>query len=212
MKPVLFIVFISLLMSCQDKDATRLITPPDISKYACRDKECVYYRVEHLYPIQQPTSNSCWATVLTMLLSWKENKHLDIEQVANRFGRKYSDLLAQSETKGIEINDEIELYKKADLEIMRQLNPSIDGWESYLKEFGPLSVTLDANPPYGGTIHAVLVTGIYGRIDAQNTDISYIDPLDGKEHLINFMDFLKMYEAKFSVDWKIQVICNKSKQ
>jgi hypothetical protein len=141
-----------------------------------------------------------------MLLSWKEHKKLKIEEVVKRFGNKFQSLYNNSESIGIAIEDEFQLYERAGLKIMQQLSLSIEGWEYYLRECGPLSVTIDANPPYGGTIHAILVTGIYGRRDASNTMLSYIDPLDGKEHLIDFKKFIQMYEAKYSVDWLIQVI------
>ncbi|HEV7333152.1 MAG TPA: papain-like cysteine protease family protein [Flavisolibacter sp.] len=190
-----------------------VLTPPPKDSFDCRENECVYYRVkDSLFPLKQPTRNSCWATVLTMLLSWKEAKELTIEEVVKRFGGKYEQLYKDSETKGIAIDDEIALYEQAGLGIMRQLNPSIDGWAYYLEEYGPLSVTIDARPPYGGTIHAILVTGIYGKKDGSKTKISYIDPLTGKEQLQDFMGFMKMYEAKYSVDWKIQIIHNEKIQ
>ena len=201
-------VLLSLSMivnSCHDSGT--LIKPPQKTNYPCADN-CVYYRVENLYPLKQPTQNSCWATVLTMLLSWKENKKLEIEDVMGRYGAKYTNLYDKSDEIGIGVDDEMALYKQAGLTIMQQLNPSIEGWESYLKEYGPLSVTLDANPPFGGTVHAVLITGIFGTVDGKHTDISYIDPLDGNEHIMKFMDFLKMYEAKYSVDWQIQIVGN----
>ena len=100
------------------------------------------------------------------------------------------------------------MYKQADLTIIQQLNPSIEGRESYLKKHDPLSVALDANQPFGGKVHAVLITCIFGAVDGMHTDISYIDPLDGNEQIIKFTDFLKMYEAKYSVDWQIQIVGN----
>jgi len=36
------------------------------------------------------------------------------------------------------MNDEISLYKKAGLEIMQQLSPSIDGWKYFLQQYAPL--------------------------------------------------------------------------
>lgn len=200
---------IGLLAGCRffSGEASVLIVPPAIDSFHCKDNDCVYYRVDKpLFPIRQPTAYSCWATVLTMLLSWQEGKLLDINATMGRFGRKYQDLLRQSDQQGIQLKDELTLYKIAHIDIMQQLNPSIDGWAAYLKDYGPLSVTIEANPPFGGTVHAILVTGIYGRKDASHTLISYIDPLDGREHLIDFMQFIPMYEGKYSVDWLIQVI------
>ncbi len=69
-----------------------------------------------------------------------------------------------------------------------------------------MSITIDANPPFGGTIHSITLLGIYGENTGLNTNIVYADPADGRLHDINFLDFMKMYEAKRAVDWPIQII------
>jgi hypothetical protein len=194
-----------------DVKDTRTFQVPAIDTLDCGTNRCVYYHVGgNLYPRQQPTKYSCWATTLAMLTSWREKKNLSIEEVLAPYDAKYRALFAQSDKTGIGVRDEISLYEQANLEILQQLNPSIDGWEFNLREYGPLFVTIDARPPYGGTIHAILITGIYGRIDGHQTRISYIDPLDGLEREIDFMSFMRMYEAKYSVDWQIQIVhCKK---
>lgn len=141
-----------------------------------------------------------------MVESWKVQKPLDVKKTISRYGEKYADLYTQSKSHGISVKDEIELYDLANLEIMRQLNPSINGWAEFLRDFGPLSITIDSRPPDGGTIHALLLVGIRGSIDGQHTDVYYIDPLDGKLHVVPFIEFLAKYEAHFAVDWPIQVI------
>lgn len=217
MKNKLFIVLVVIgvgalllyILTANKHQADNGLLPslPSKDSFQCKTGECVYYHVDSpLYAIKQPTENSCWATTLTMIISWKEKKSLPIANVMKRFGPKYVQLFDQSKTIGIELKDELELYKTAGIEVERQLNPSIEGWSDYLKEFGPLAVTIDARPPYGGTVHSILVTGIFGRKDAKKTSISFIDPKTGKEQLMDFMAFIKMYEAKYSVDWQIQII------
>lgn len=186
------------------------ITIPDKDSFNCTAGPCVWYHVDcSQYSIKQPTKYSCWATALAMLTSWKEKKQVAPRELLQRFDPRYLRIFDSAEITGITLENEISLYQSAGMDIMKQLNPSIKGWEEFLKEFGPLSVTIDASPPYGGTIHALLITGIFGRTDATNTKISYIDPLDGNEHLVDFSAFIKMYEAKYSVDWEIQIIHNK---
>lgn len=174
---------------------------------ACSEPRCVSAGVPgKIFPVKQAHPYSCWAAVLTMICSWKEQTALDVEKTMSRYGDKYAALYHQSRIHGISVEDEIELYGLANLEIMRQLNPSIDGWAQFINDYGPLSITIDSRPPEGGTIHALLLVGIRGTIDGQHTDVYYIDPLDGELHVVSFMEFLKKYEAHFAVDWPIQVI------
>ncbi|MGC4038711.1 MAG: papain-like cysteine protease family protein [Chitinophagaceae bacterium] len=182
-------------------------SPITLAISRCDSAGCVSAGVKgSLYGLQQPTANSCWATVLTMLFSWKEQRRENTDSLLKRFGNKFVQLYRQSATRGIGISDEIELYQKAGLTIMRQLDPSIEGWAEFIRNFGPLSLTVDASPPFGGTVHAILIVGIRGKTDGSNTTLYYIDPQDGELHTTPFMTFLKMYEAKFAVDWPIQII------
>jgi Papain-like cysteine protease AvrRpt2 len=126
---------------------------------------CVSYAVPgYLYPMQQRHEFDCWATVLTMLESWKDQHSHSTEEIMRSFGTYYLNLYNKSSTQGIGIEDEVRLYQLAGLEIERQLDPSIKGWQAYLADFGPLSITIDARPPYGGTVHALLIVGIQGSI------------------------------------------------
>ncbi len=201
MRFTIFVIFL-LIVGCQNPEIS-------ISIPSCTlpNDSCVSDAVKgFVYPLKQKHQFACWATVLTMMESWKEQQLLTPQMVLQRYGDKFKKLYDRSDTAGILIQDEIELYKKAGIEIERQLDPSIEGWSEFIRDFGPLSITIDANPPYGGTVHALLIVGIYGAIDGQKTTIIYIDPSDGKIHSSPFMNFLKMYEAKFAVDWPVQII------
>lgn len=200
-KYVLMIYLIGMT-GCKEESIT-------ISVAECKplSDTCVSYAIPgKVYPMKQPYPYACWATVLAMLYSWKQQQYQEIETVLQPFGANYVDLYRQSTKMGISIRDEIALYEKAGLKIERQLNPSIQGWRDYLADYGPLSLTIDARPPFGGTIHALLLLAIQGNVNGTNTTIIYIDPADGLVHEKPFMDFLKMYEAKMSIDWPIQII------
>jgi hypothetical protein len=73
-----------------DSNNAGLIKPPIIDSFNCHGNNCVFYRVDRkLFPIKQPTEFSCWAAALTMLLSWKEGRFLNIDQTVSKFGSKY---------------------------------------------------------------------------------------------------------------------------
>jgi Papain-like cysteine protease AvrRpt2 len=85
------------------------------------------------------------------------------------------------------------------------LNPTIGAWGNVLKQHGPLSITVDADPGKG-YIHALVVIGFDGDGTAKNTIVSYIDPDGGKKRDVKFEDFLKLYEG--SARWPLQIIHN----
>jgi hypothetical protein len=118
----------------------------------------------------------------------------------------YLKLFEESNKKGITFDQELTLYNKLGLQVERQLNPTIKGWAEYLQNHGPLSITVDATPPYGGTIHAIVLLAIFGEDSGLETKVIYADPADGKLYEKDFLEFLKMYEAKLSVDWPLQIV------
>lgn len=138
------------------------------------------------------------------MVSWKKQAFIAEKEVLAPYP-KYLEIFKNGSTTGIRINEEIALYDTLDLKIERQLNPTIKGWCEMIEAYGPLSITIDARPPFG-TMHAILMLGIYGADTGLNTTVVYADPATGKIHNQNFLDFLKMYESKYSVDWPIQII------
>lgn len=171
----------------------------------CQRDRCVSAAVGGtFYSRKQPTAYCCWATALAMLYSWKKQQPLREKAVLEDYP-EYVHLFDSGATKGITVTQEIQLYTRLGLSIERQLNPTIKGWAEYITEHGPLSIIIVANPPFG-TVHAIILVGIYGADSGLNTRVVYADPADGKMHDIDFLDFMKMYEAKYSVDWPIQII------
>lgn len=171
----------------------------------CKTEKCISSGIKgNFFIIKQPSSNSCWATVLCMMFSWRNQKFTSEKMLLSSYPR-YLNLFKYGATMGIRIDEEIVLYDTLGLEIERQLNPSIKGWSEMIDSYGPLSITIDARPPFG-TIHAILMLGIYGADSGLDTRVVYADPAIGKINDENFLVFLKMYESKYSVDWPIQII------
>ncbi|HMI03980.1 MAG TPA: papain-like cysteine protease family protein [Pedobacter sp.] len=154
-------------------------------------------------PIKQPKKWACWATALTMLYSWKNQLSISIQDVINLYGEPYKTTFADSATRGISASEEENLYQAAALTVIKGLNPGIPAWYDLLEKYGPLSITVDADPPTG-TIHALVITGMKGDGTPANTNVTYIDPADGLSHTIKFTTFLTLYEG--SASWPLQII------
>lgn len=139
-----------------------------------------------------------------MMYSWKEGKLVSEEEILAPYS-EYLEIYNNADKTGITFIQETALYHKLGLETEKQLNPTIKGWREMIENYGPLSITIDAKPPFG-TIHAILILAMYGNENGLDTKVTYADPSDGKIHEINFLIFLKMYESKYSVGWPIQII------
>jgi len=152
--------------------------------------------------LKQPKSMDCWATAFAILFSWKRlDNSSSIKDILGNFGEPYVTLYQTNA--GISPSDEEKLYQEAGLMVIKGQNPEIGYWYELLKKHGPLSITVDANPPKN-YIHALVINGIRGEGSASNTTITYVDPADGIEHNESFTNFLKLYEG--SATWPLQII------
>ena len=154
--------------------------------------------------LKQIHANSCWASALAMMYSWQKGKHVAEEEILKSYPY-YLKLYKETDKRGLTFDEEIILYQQLGIETERQLNPTIKGWAEMICDYGPLSITIDARPPFG-TIHAILLLAIYGNESGLDTKVVYADPADGQLHTVDFLVFLKMYESKYAVDWPLQII------
>lgn len=152
-------------------------------------------------PIKQFLEKSCWAVSTNMLYNWKYNLNIQVRDMVKLAGAKYLAIFDNNDT-GIYPEDEINFYKYFGLEVIYGQNPSIEGWASYLKKYGPLSITVKNTLG----IHAIVMTGIVGDGSDSGTNVMYIDPSNGISDTFTFKDFLVLYENKDSVAWPVQII------
>jgi hypothetical protein len=157
--------------------------------------------IEDVFAVKQPTSMSCWAAAYTMLFSWKAKSSYTIESALRQVDEKYLTLF--NDDRGIEADIEAEFYTDANMKVIPQFNPSIQGWYELLKDHGPLSITVDSSPPQL-TYHALVIIGLEGDGNPSRTIVKYIDPGDGNKHELIFSDFINLYEG--SSTWPNQII------
>jgi len=198
-------VLTATILACNSNEKKTPTTDSLKSMQSADASEAIAASFDHfevVRPLKQPKSMDCWATALTILYSWKNNDNtIKIEDVVRKYGNNYV-ILFQTNA-GIRPAEEKELYRMAKLTVIQGANPTIATWYNLLKNHGPLSITVDADPPYG-TIHALVVNGIKGDGSAEKTFIDYVDPADGKQYNLKFSDFIKLYEGAAS--WPLQII------
>ena len=153
--------------------------------------------------IAQPTPNTCWAAVFTMMYSWKNNQSFAIRDAVGSAGGRYRDMFDRDI--GLDSATAKTLYKDAGLESLESFNPTIDGWLSLLKKYGPLYVDVGYNVANAGT-HAIIVTALAGDGTPSNTSITYVDPWVGSMVTLSFNDFLTKYEARSAVQWPYTIV------
>ncbi len=115
---------------------------------------------------EQPTGDSCWATSLAMIISYKTSASYGPEQVAQAAGWS----IYQSDNAGWQpIWDVASTFQ---LNSAASACMNVDGWAQLLQN-GPLWLCVNN----GG--HAVVLIGMQGDGTAENTKFLVNDPLVG---------------------------------
>jgi len=148
-------------------------------------------------PLQQPSPMTCWATVIAMMTSWKRQQSIAPRDSIAAAGQEFLQKFDAGQP--LDSASAGRLYQALGLVAMQSLNPSIDGWDQYLRLYGPLYV--DIGYPQVSTTHAVIVTGISGDGTPDGTTITYVDPALGSVVNRKFSDFLANYETPAAVNW-----------
>jgi GH24 family phage-related lysozyme (muramidase) len=165
--------------------------------------DAVNYSIPGILPvIAQPTPMTCWAAVITMMWSWKNNRSMGIRDALSEIGPAY--VARFDNGQGLDGTTARTLYNDARLEVIEGLNPTIEGWESSLKKYGPLYV--DVGNTGSMNTHAVIVTGISGDGTPAGTRITYVNPAGGQTETKVFSDFLKKYETPGAVQWPYPIV------
>jgi GH24 family phage-related lysozyme (muramidase) len=149
-----------------------------------------------LEPLAQPTPRTCWATVITMMYGWRHQQHVDAPTVLATAGPQYVQMYRNDQT--LDARGAALLYQALGLVTITSFNPTIDGWDSLLRKYGPLYV--DVGYGTSTTTHAIIVTGISGDGSARGTSITYVDPVGGKTIVRKFSELLSEYEAPGAVN------------
>lgn len=138
-------------------------------------------------PLVQPTAMACWATAATMLISWRDQASYPITTVCDMAGSQYRSYFDHDT--GLSRDDKPAFLQRLGLQEEPPASYTIDAYRDMLRTYGPLWVTADVGSPGHVSIHARVLTGIYGDGSADNTFVWLVDPADGQRHSETFAHF-----------------------
>jgi outer membrane protein OmpA-like peptidoglycan-associated protein/peptidoglycan hydrolase-like protein with peptidoglycan-binding domain len=147
-----------------------------------------------LVPLAQPSGKTCWATVTTMMLSWRDQVSYTIPGALEKAGSAYVTKFKNDQ--GLATADKPAFLAAAGLAYQLPQSLTAAGWEALLRRYGPLWVTTDEKPGAGFSIHARIMTGIHGDGTPAGTSIDIIDPSGGKAYKENFGTFVTKFESE----------------
>ncbi len=143
-------------------------------------------------PLKQSKSNTCWATVFKMLYSYKTKEtNITIENLLKKYGGLYLDIYTANQ--GISQKDELELFEKAKITVLKSLTPSVEEWNKLLKDNGPLIVTV-CSKKNSDIVHKILMTSMKGDGTPNSTKVGLIDPTFGEYQEKSISEFIELYE------------------
>ena len=143
-------------------------------------KRSIDFVVEgRLRPLKQPSTNTCWATVATILFSWKNDAEPDIEDVMTAAGQKFLDLFNAND--GLKSTDKPQFLQALGLVAEPPMSFSVQGFERLLRAHGPLWITDDEDLSEDFSVHARVLIGLRGDGTPDNTDAIFFDPDPGPD-------------------------------
>jgi papain like cysteine protease AvrRpt2 len=142
--------------------------------------------------LKQPTSMTCWATVATMLYSWKNNRSDSIPSTLGKIGSTYLELFKRNQ--GLSSSDKAGFLFSMGLKAEAPQNYTAEGWAALIRQHGPLWVTTNEGTQKSFSIHARVMSAIFGDGSASGTSVIVYDPADGQVHTETFGIFARKFE------------------
>jgi hypothetical protein len=149
-----------------------------------------------VFELTQPQgTDTCWATVATMMMSWKAQKQKPVVEVMQQAGPTFEQLFAEG--KGLPPAEKASFISKLGLVVDEEAAASHD-YDFYLdrmKAYGPLWITFDISDT-SLALHARMLYGMSGSVTTDRSGIlmKVVDPNDGSRHDIPFGDFVQQFE------------------
>jgi len=146
-------------------------------------------------PMQQPSTNTCWATVATMMVSWKDQQNHTIEQVMTKADSNYLQRFQQN--KLLDLVNQLPGFLNA-LNMIGEppQNPQISTYLNLLQSAGPIWLWTSEISSTPNIMHARILTGMSGDGTDTSTILDLIDPGDGQNHNETFDQFITKFEAE----------------
>jgi hypothetical protein len=144
--------------------------------------------------LAQPTNMVCWATVYTMMYSWRRQESVPIRDAVALVGANYARMFDRNE--GLPPSDFVPFLRAARMSHEPMINLTIEAWEQKLRCHGLLWVGT-MNTDYSGR-HSRIIAGMSGDGRPEGTTMKILDPDGGRRYDETFTVFLRKYETAFT--------------
>lgn len=145
--------------------------------------------------LKQENSMACWATVATMMVSWKEGRQMTVLEVLQKAGAQYVTKFQNG--LGLLSSEKEAFIGALGMEGEAPASYPPQQYIDWVNTYGPLWITTDSSEAEGQfSPHARVVTRMTGTgsPDGSGTSIVFIDPATGTEQTETFSTFLAAYE------------------
>jgi Papain-like cysteine protease AvrRpt2 len=145
----------------------------------------------NITPLQQPSSNGCWATVSAIMYNWKNKTSKTTEEVIAALAPDFSQYIAS----GLPI-DKIDAFngKIGFKSVSSNTNFPISSYYDLLQKFGPVWI-IDLESADPKSLHGRVLIGIKGDDSSPDTKLTFVDPASGSKYEEALPDFVKKTEA-----------------
>ena len=144
--------------------------------------------------LMQPTGNTCWATVATILTSWRNATTLGrpdvMQQADTNSGGAFDFAGLFSRDQGLPAQVKPGFLNALGMQSEPPSDPTVNGLAGLLEASGPLWVTTNEGTTQQFSIHARVLTAIAGDGSPDATFLTLIDPADGGVQSESVTDFV----------------------
>lgn len=163
------------------------------------------FNVPGIVPIiAQPSNLTCWATVSTMMVSWKDSVSYPITEVMDMAGATYRTKFDNNQ--GLLGSEKPAFLAALGFTGEPPQSYSVQGFRDLLESAGPLWATTDELPGDGFAIHARIVTGMFGNGTPEGTFLRINDPAGGRQYSETFLKFMQKFEEVAAGGLRVQIV------
>ena len=130
--------------------------------------------------VAQPTAQTCWATVTTMMVSWYDNTSYTIAQVMDQAGPVYRAKFDNNH--GLSSSEKTDFLAALGLYEEPARRYTAAGLCLLMHGYGPLWVTMVEAPSEDFAVRARVLTGMCGDGSLEHSFVWVNDPADGKTY------------------------------
>jgi hypothetical protein len=155
--------------------------------------------------IAQPSSRSCWATVATMMISWRRRESMSISDAIATIGEPYVSHFNNNQV--LFWTDTEAFGRAAGMKAVPLQSFSLEGFADLLQRTrSPLFVSIHPHGNPQDLTHIVVVTGLVGDGTIDGTKVNYNNPDGGHRRSMSYRQFHLRYEGSERQPLTVQIL------